>query len=79
MGISVLNKKPFWEILETHGEIDKKPLKNYAKNISEVEKTILTEYFFNYTLFLILIPTFCKKCFSKILFMFRDIDIKHNA
>ena len=44
------NFKTVCKNIGNYGEIDKKPLKNYAKNINELLQTIL-EVFFSYILF----------------------------
>ena len=62
-------------MLETHEGIDKKIVEKLRKK-DEFVKRNLGRIFFNLILFSIIIPTYCKNVFSKVLF--RDIDQKRK-
>ena len=64
--------------METHREIDEKPLQITQKKKSEVEKKINEDIFY-FILFSIKKRIYRKNAISKILSKFRDIDKKHKA
>ena len=73
--LSRLMGNPFYEIWETQEKIDEKLRTKFKVNLNKN----LTRIIFNYIIFSIKIPTYRKNTFSKNMFMFREIDNKHNA
>ena len=75
--MGILGLKSVWKILETHREINEKPLKNYARKKNEIEKNINKVFFKFYSIFNWK-TNLSQKCdFENI--AFRAIDKKHNA